>query len=118
MKTVYAYQTRHTGGGVADYYKNLDSLLPWVAEECKKTGIVTAWEFELGDRVFCKLWRGSVEDDDGLANGGKFVAKNGVVSSVTDYGMFVDFDDGDMQSCAKYLGCVGYPCNSTILETK
>lgn len=116
MKTISAYLSFHENGRLASAHPDLSGLLPWAAAEIAANGMRDVEEFEVGDRVTCELWRGSVENDEGISSGGSAVTKSGSVESVSKYGMFVEFDDGDRQAMEKYNGCSGYPCMSVTSE--
>ena len=58
--------------------------------------------FALGDRVEVELYRGGVQDDDGITRGSKLVTKAGQVGVVEvingNVYLWVEFDDGGHQS--------------------
>jgi hypothetical protein len=73
--------------------------------------------FRVGERVACDLYRGGVQDDDGVTRGSKLVTKAGRVEEVSIVATYrnvsVRFDDGDFQVCG--AGALdgaepGYPC--------
>ena len=73
--------------------------------------VVSVDLLELGDEVMIEVKRGSIEDEDGLVDGGKWVKKSGVIDHVYADGLqgFVKFYDGDSQAVSMIRDDDGYP---------
>src|SRR6185295_8608359 len=81
--------------------------------------------FKRLQRVEADIYRGGVQDDDGITTGSKLVTKRGFIESVSVVGpykhVFIRFDDGDVQNCG--MGALdgkepGYPCAAFRRVTK
>lgn len=72
--------------------------------------------FRVGERIEADLYRGGIQDDDGITRGSRLVTKRGEVNEVfiASYNnVFLAFDDGDIQvTRAEALdgATPGYPC--------